>query len=244
MIRDYYGAISLESLSSRTRKQVENLVKKASKAEKIDEHGGWEFGAEWEGFTEKARIYTQYGGEKYCPEGWALNWSLYGYAKDCHNKKFLALIQIREARREKRGYYIQVRKNYFLLGRNEDGSVFAHCVGAGKIHSSIKKGKCPVKAVQDWIFGKDYKKVLRQGDLGLYPSRKPKGVTLTGSFLYEESHRIDSKQICIAGEKIYLYNPAITHLRGVHPRIEGQGWYQLLEARRAESWDFAKPTID
>jgi len=236
MTRDLYNAIQLSSLPQRTQKMVENLVKNASQAEKIDEHGGWKFGSEFE----------LNGKEK--PEGWALNWDLYGVARDCHSRKTLAVIQIREFYRRKAGYYARIRKNYFLLGRNEDGSAFAHPITSRPIHAAIHAARCPVKAAQDWIFGTDYRRVLRQGDMALLP-KKPRGrgreisrgtIRVDG----EGSHLLNADRFLVQGERIFALNPTMRHTRGVHPLIRGLGWFHVLIGRRADSWSFAQPTID
>jgi len=241
--RDYYNAIDITSLPTRTANQVKKLVQECQDARKVDEHGGWEFGAEWGKYDRKAN--DEYG--NYRPAGWACNWDLYGTGRDYHNKKFLALIQIRQTVREKRCYYMQIRKNYFLIGRNEDGSAFAHCVEGRTIHNAIKRGKDPIKAVQDWIFGgHDYKKVIRQGDMGLL-SKKPRGRGTRfgkGALIIESSHILRAEAFLVQGEKLYVYNARMRHQNGVHPTIHHEGWALLLVGRRAAAWSFAAPTID
>ena len=41
--RNKYKAIEFYTIPQRTRKQIENLIKLASKADKIDEHDSWNF---------------------------------------------------------------------------------------------------------------------------------------------------------------------------------------------------------
>ena len=64
--RGNFKEINTATLPPRMKKQVENLVAAAAKASKVDEHGNWEFGAE---FDSKKRVS-------------ALNWDLYAFGKD------------------------------------------------------------------------------------------------------------------------------------------------------------------
>jgi hypothetical protein len=228
--RGNYGEISLSTLTERQRKEVHNLVKKASSADKVDEHGAWEFGAE---FDKKQR-------------GSALNWDLYAYGKDVHSKRTLIIIQIRQYVKHHKNWYPQVRKSYFLLGRNEDQTVFAHAVESRVIHAAIKAEKCPIRAVQSWIFGADYEKVIRQGDMALIPIKRPKlteAVQLPHSVRLASSHDLISLQIFQNGN-LYAHDPMMVHIPETHPIVQGKGWYKIVQGKRANFWDFAAPTVD
>lgn len=228
--RDCYNAIKMYSLSESTRKQVINLFSEAAKADKVDEHGTWEFGCE---FDKKGR-------------GSALNWDLYGVGKDIHSKKLLIVIQIRQFIRRSASRFPEIRKSYFLIGRNEDNHAFAHPVESRVIHDAINKGKDVVKAVQDWIFQCDYKKVIRQGDLAMIPVKRlnPAAVVLQGEkHLIEDSHELTSTDIRKNGE-VYALNPLLIHIPGTHPTVQAAGWYKIVVGKRASHWDFAAPTID
>jgi hypothetical protein len=228
--RDSYNAIIKGSLSETIEKQVINLFNEAAAADKVDEHGTWDFGAE---FDRKGR-------------GSALNWDLYGVGKDIHSKKLLIVIQVRQYVKAHKGYFPQIRKSYFLIGRNEDNHAFAHSVESRVIHDAINKGKDVIKAVQDWIFGCDYKKVIRQGDLAMIPVKRlnPAAVALEGEkHLIENSHELTSADIRKNGE-LYAIDPLLIHLPGTHPTVQAQGWYKIVVGKRASHWDFAAPTID
>ena len=113
-------------------------------------------------------------------------------------------------------------------------------------YSAINKGKDVVKAVQDWIFGCDYKKVIRQGDLAMIPVKRlnPAAVALEGEkHLIENSHELTSSDIRKNGE-LYALNPLLIHLPGTHPTVQATGWYKIVVGKRASHWDFAAPTID
>lgn len=227
--RNKYGGIELSSLNPQTKKKVINLIKNVQKSKKVDEHGGWNFGAD---FDNKGR-------------GSALNWELYDFRYDYHNKKFLALIQVRQYVKHKRDYYPQIRKNYYLLGKNEDESVFAHCVESNVIHNSIKKGKDLIYQVQNWIFGADYKKIHRHGDIGFLKVKSRKGIVCDDKvIILRESHEINAEEIYKDKDTYYVLNPNIVHLNNVHPSLILDGWYKVIKGKRKNYWSFAAPTID
>lgn len=228
--RDCYNAIRMNTINANTRKQIMNLFSEASAAEKVDEHGSWDFGID---FDKKGR-------------GSALNWDLYGFGRDIHSKRLLIVIQIRQFIRRSANRFPEIRKSYFLIGRNEDNHAFAHAVESRVIHSAINAGRDVVKAVQDWIFQCDYKKVIRQGDLALVPVSKvnPAAVTLEGNtHLLEDSHQLTASDIRKNGV-LYALDPALLHIPGTHPAVSAKGWYKVVVGKRAEHWDFAAPTID
>ncbi len=226
--RGNYGEILLSSISSdQTKKQINNLIEGAKNAQKVDEHGGWEFGA---AFDRKGR-------------GSALNYDLYAYGKDIHSKRFMIVLQIRQFTSGKR--WNTVHKSYFLIGRNEDNTIFAHCVEARVIHAAIRNDKDVIKAVQDWIFQADYSKVIRQGDISLIPMKKK--LTETNSMteiVLEGSHKLIAEKFQDNGS-LYVQNPSIYHLPKTHPDFEAlKGVYKVVVGKRAAFWNFAKPTID
>lgn len=232
-MRDKHGA--LLPIAPRNHNIIQKLIDGAARAEKIgeaDENGDWNFGAGRDGnkFT-------------------AVNWSPYAFGRDFHNNKCLAVVQIREYSRKGKWdddrYPPQIRKNYMLLGRNEDETVFAHSVQARVIHAAIKRNRDVILACQKWIFGAPYHKLLRQGDIAMIP------VSRCGQFhrnydvemFIEHSHRLRA-DITTNGIGLYAKNPRLTHLPGVHPVIQGTGWWKIVVGKRAPSWSFAAPTVD
>jgi hypothetical protein len=219
----------MSSLNAKTAKQVRNLVKLAANAQKVDEHGNWDFGLD---FDRKGR-------------GSALNWDLYAVGRDLHTRKTLAVIQIRQFVRQSKNWYPNIKKSYFLLGRNEDNTVFAHPVESRVIHAAIKKDADVIQAVQRWIFGTEYNKVIRQGDVALVPlTRKPNAPTVeSNQVLLQDSHELVADEILENGH-LYALNPAIIHLPGTHPNYDLSGWYKVIPGKRADFYKFAAPTID
>lgn len=228
--RGSYNEIPLSALNKTQRATVENLVRIAGEAAKIDEHGSWAFGIE----SDK---------KGYCE---ALNWDLYAFGQDCHSRKTLAIIQIRRFYRKKKGYFASIRKNYFLLGRNEDGTVFAHPVESAVIHSAIRRKVDPILAVQRWIFGFDYSRLLRQGDIALIPcSRRPSAPLLDRqSAVVNKTHLLEAEVLMENGE-LFAKKPHLRHIPGTHPEVQGDNkWYKVSVGQRADFWHFAAPTVD
>jgi hypothetical protein len=204
------------------------LLKGVVSAEKIDEHGGWDFSAD---FDSKGR-------------GSALNYDWYGVGFDQHDGGFLGVLQVRQYVKVKKNYFPEIKKSYFLVGYNEDNTCFSHPVESRVIHSAIKRGADVVTAVQSWIFGTDYTKVIRQGDLCLIPVRSVKGVQISSELVLQGSHRLLADKIYENGD-FYAVNPNLYHLNGTHPTLQNLvGKYKVVVGKRASFWSFAKPTID
>lgn len=228
--RGRYGEIPIYTLDTETRKRISALVEAAATAAKVDEHGTWSFGV-----TALNRRGTRWA---------ALNWDLYGHGHDAHSGELLVVVQIRQAVRGRR--WTRIRKSYYLIGENEDGSTFAHPVSAMCVHAAIRAGRDVVKATQDWIFDCDYGQVRRQGDLALIPLRRACGErTPLRSMVLEDSHALEASEIRFGTEGVvYAKDPTLIHLPGAHPTVTADGWHKIVSGRRASFWTFAAPTID
>lgn len=226
--RGNYNEIT--SMPTEIKALCSQLLDGVRNAAKIDEHGGWEFGI-LESNYNKGRIHT-------------MNYDWYGVGYDQHDGGFLGVIQVREFYRRKANRFPEIRKSYFLLGQNEDGTYFAHPVESRVIHNAVKKGADVVEAIQSWIFGTDYSKVIRQGDLCLIPVRSVKGEDVGTEKIIEKSHRLMADRILQNGD-IYCINPNLVHLNGTHPTLQNlEGKYKVVVGKRAAFWSFAKPTLD
>jgi hypothetical protein len=232
MERGTYGEIKLSTVDAHAREQINELVDAANTGAAVDEHGAWKFGIQ--------------ASNRRGTRGVALNWDCYGFGRDLHSGDFLAVIQVRQTSWNKYGN--SSRKSYFLLGRNEDDSVFAHCVESRVIHDAIAKGRDVVLAVQSWMFGGDYAKVLRQGDIALVPVRSPKGdKTDERAASIGSSHGFTHLLQCDEvrrNDHLYALNPTLTHNPGTHHTISGQGWFKVVNSNRARYWDFSKTRVD
>src|SRR5574343_499263 len=139
----------------------------------------------------------------------------------------------------------QVRKNYFLCGTNEDGSAFAHAVPATVVRTAIGKNRDACLACQGWIFGGDYSRMIRHGDLALIPLSKAPGAPVVAetNLVLEDSHELTAKAIRRNGH-VYALDPILVHLPGTHPTVQATGWHRVVVGERARFWSFAAPTAD
>ena len=254
MVRDKYNALIFDTMQSdiydQTKSCSERALKKdwlelntwpldnarkcAKDVEKFggDEHGGWQTRCN---FDDKGR-------------GEAINVDIYGI--DYSQK--LYVIQVRQFIRERKSYFPQLRKSYFLIGYNENGNPFAHSLPAATIHAAIKRDpspESPVRAAQAWIWKVkegQLPQILRNGDVALIPiSKVPQKDIIVESGMKRiiDSHWIYSKEIRVNGAT-YALNPTLRHLKGQHPTQKGKGWFKVMVADRASFHDFARPTID
>lgn len=226
--RGAYNEIKMESLDDETRNAVRALVNNAQSAAKIDEHGSWDFKAE---FDRKGR-------------GQSINWDLYAVGQDVHSGALLIVIQIRQFERRYKNGFGNTRKNYYLLGTNEDGTTFAHPVSSNVIHAAIRRDVDVVLAVQNWIFDGDYEHMIRHGDLALVPVKSaPAPLADRTEMVLEGSHQLTAQSIRLNGH-IYAKNPTLVHIPGTHPTVSGEGWFRVQVGNRAAFWKFAVPTVD
>jgi len=236
---DKFREIILSTVNKSMQKKILRLIEGVKNAQKVDEHGNWDF----------------HNDVNYDGVGEAINWDLYDYGYDFHSKKLLCVIQIRQYVKRRKSYFPQIRKNYYLIGTNEDKSYFAHPIESRVIHNAIKKEDSVIKAVQNWIFDTDYKSIYRQGDMGLINCKKPKGELLEESkVIFRESHLISADKIYVSlktgsvsndiYKEYYAFNPTMKHIPELHPEISSEGWCKVLVGKRTAYWNFSAPTID
>jgi hypothetical protein len=225
--RGAWDEIVATSVDRETWLQIESLVKLAGSS--ADEHGSWHFGC---AFDRKQR-------------GEALNWDLYALGNDLHDGRLLIVIQVRQYRKAHKNWYPSVRKNYFLVGTNEDGSAFAHSVPATAVRAAINAERDPILACQNWIFGGDYRRMIRHGDLALIPlARTPAApVIRETNLVLADSHELTARTIRRNGN-LYALDPVLTHLPGTHSPMQATGWHRVVIGERAKFWNFAAPTKD
>lgn len=229
--RGSYNELLLSKINSSTVKQVKNLFEEVKNSAKVDEHGNWEFGSD---FDRKGR-------------GYAINYDFYAIGRDYFTKRLMIIVQVRKYEKVKAGYFPSIQKSYFLCGRNEDNTAFAHPVESRVIHHAINNGKDVIRACQSWMFGIDYTKVVRQGDMCMIPVKKlPIGTVKLemNRVLIQGSHELMSKELRSNGTSLYALNPEMYHLNGVHPALYEEGWMKIITSKRASYHDFAAPTID
>jgi hypothetical protein len=174
--------------------------------------------------------------------GSALNHDMYGYDPS----QGVAVIQARQAFRRAKNHYLNVRKTYFLVGRNEiTGKYFRHPVGSHAVRATIRVDPDPaavVRAVQRWMWevtDRQLSASVRQGDVLLVPEKRiPKTESLGTTYLVADSHHISADEIRING-RVYACNPSIVHTKGQHAPVAMTGWCSIRTARDVSAWDFA-----
>ena len=228
--RDQYGALvirrtagAIRTRFARTLRDVEHVLVDLQKGN-TDEHRApaWETGA----------AFDRHGA------GEAVNISLYGI--DRVDGQPLGVVQVRQWHKRRSWQYAQVRKNYFLVGRNEGtGLPFAHSIESRVVHAAVARDpspESPVTAARAWIFDVSADKlpyVLRHGDVAAIPVRAlPRGerrviAEASAGTRVIDSHVLQAEEIVDIGGNLYARNPLLQHLRGQHADVSGAGWYRI-----------------
>jgi len=134
------------------------------------------------------------------------------------------------------------------LIRRDTGEVAVSPNLARVVHSAARKNGDVVRAVQNWIFGQDYARIMRQGDIALLPLRSkkvpPKTELTANRFSLQGSHEVVAEEARVNGN-LYVKNPSLYHLPKTHPDlVKLSGWFKVIEGKRSNFYNFAAPTID
>ena len=167
----------------------------------------------------------------------------------------LAVVQVRHTEFNPRWSFSKTHKDYYLIGRNENGVAFAHsvdtpmrwkdCETRGVIRTVAVIWNCAEEDVDD---------IQRNGDVAFVPvGNLPTAATLiegAQAVTVRKSHQV------VAGKKGALYSTPdgtiyvsrearIKHTKGQHPtaKIRG-GYWRVQEGVRASHWGFTRPTFD
>ena len=249
--RDDYGALVIHLTDGACRSRVARALRDVKtilaelQARNADEHRApaWETGA----------AFDKHG------RGEAINVSLYGL--DMVDGQSLGVVQVRQYRRTR--YQARhdmggsVRKNYFLIGRNEGtGLPFAHPIESRVVHAAVARDpspQTPVTAARAWIFAVSADKlprVLRHGDVAAIPVRAlPRGerhvvADASAGTQIIDNHVLQADELLEIGGNLYARNPLLQHLTGQHADVRGTGWHRIQVGLRAATWQFARPTAD
>jgi len=175
--------------------------------------------------------------------GQAVNVDLFGYDEEQN----LVVVQVRQAIFHPRRY-TEVRKNYLLIGRNEDtGAVFAHPVDSP---ARSKPALVTPQATVAWILSRvwdclieDLPEIRRQGDVAFVPVRSipPEAVEVPGPVVVRGTHKITGDKIYQAGGTYYVAQRGhATHTKRQHaPVTVRNGLYRVQTGNRARLWDFS-----
>lgn len=184
--------------------------------------------------------------------GSSINTSLYSYDE----ARQLALVQVRQCIFHPRRYS-EVKKDYYLIGRNEIGTAFAHPVdvrAAGRVVSKYDVAAgVRLALTRIWDCAEeDLDQIVRNGDVAFIPvSRLPEGAELVteNAVVIRESHHVQAMsgaELFRVGEIYYVRGRAkIEHAKHQHPtaRVRGGIW-RVQAGIRAANWGFTAPTAD
>jgi hypothetical protein len=186
----------------------------------------------------------------------AINYAVYGVARV--EGQLLALLQLRRAERQKPGYFTSVRKDYYLIGRNENGNAFAHPIENTAVRgTALSTVEGPVLKALAGIWGvrvEEVNLIRRNGDVAFVPATArsiPKdvveisGVALTRDF----SHLLmpgRGGKLFYSSSGFFVKGAArIAHRKGQHPTaVVTSGIWRVVEGARATHWGFTHPTTD
>jgi len=179
--------------------------------------------------------------------GSAINCDLFGYDEFAG----LIVVQVREAVFHPRRY-TRVRKDYYLVGRNENGSTFAHPVDSPA--RSKKALESPEKTVE-WVLCQVWgctpdalPLIKRQGDVALIPARLPAGSVETDNcVVLRNTHKITGKIMKSPDGGLYCERATVVHKKRQHATIRKTpkgAWYRIKQGVRADVWGFTRPVGD
>lgn len=175
--------------------------------------------------------------------GTAINVDLYGYDQAAG----LAVVQVREAV-FRPGRYTRVRKNYFLVGRTESGSPFAHPVDSpARSKSALASPEATVRWVLSRIWDcreEDLEDIERQGDVAFVPVRRlPADAKQVheGEAVIRDTHRLSGDLWRTPEGTLYTRRGArLVHTKGQHAPVRAKaGLYRVQPGARAETWGFS-----
>lgn len=176
--------------------------------------------------------------------GTAINVDLYGYDE----ARNLIVVQVRQAVFHPRRF-TEVRKNYFLIGRNEEtGRVFAHPVASP---ARSKSAMATAEGSVDYCLAKiwdckvsDLPEVRRQGDVGFVPVKNPPSgsIEVDGPVVIRDTHKISAEKIVRddSGRYYVCRKATAKHTKGQHATVKVRdGWWRIQPGVRAATWSFA-----
>lgn len=179
--------------------------------------------------------------------GTAINTAVYGIDE----KEGLAVVQVREAQFCP-GRFTKVRKDYYLIGRVEDGSVFAHAI------DSPLRSKLALADAQycvDYALSKiwhckidELTDIIRQGDIAFIPCGPvpTSAVPVLETEIIRKTHKLTGEIWRDTNGTLYCKRGAkLVHTKREHKTIKAKsGFYRVQPGYRAEVWGFSAPTID
>ena len=186
----------------------------------------------------------------------AFNVDVYGFDE----QSGLVVVQARYAWKRGRYGYTNVHKDYYLIGHNEDGSVFSHPVPSPRRSRRAMDG--PPENTVRWCRARiwdcdedDLDHIIRQGDVALVPVQHLPAEAEpieARTVVIRESHRVRAEQIYRVvsddGRATYYTTGRVSlvHLRHQHPTVQVRkgGIFRVTAGRRIPVWGFTTPSAD
>ena len=127
--------------------------------------------------------------------------------------------------------YHSLSQSFYLFGRNEDGSYFAHKIRpkAGE-NMSLDEARAWV-----WNLKGDEKVSARQGDLALIPKKRASGHKEGYLEVELGNHHINADCVWRTKHRVFVMNPSLSHKE--HHPVSLSGLY---EARLGRAWGNSK----
>ena len=176
--------------------------------------------------------------------GQAVNVDLFGYDEE----QKIIVVQVRQAIFHPRRF-TEVRKNYLLIGRNEEtGAVFTHPVESpARSKKALETPESCVAYVLAKIWDcrmEDLDEIKRQGDIAFIPvcSIPAGAVEVQGPVVIRDTHKITGEKIYQAGETYYIAKHGhATHTKRQHaPVTVRNGFFRVQTGNRSSLWDFSE----
>jgi hypothetical protein len=183
--------------------------------------------------------------------GDALSVDLYGFDSD----QGVAIVQIRQAFRQRPTHFLSLRKTYALVGFTETGAPFRHPVSPMAVRMSIRANPddpaAVVAAAQRWIWRCSVKQLrdsleagMRQGDVLLVRAHEPKeGIDVGTGFTVGGSHEIHADRVVQTPDgRVFAFNPTLRHSKSQHIPVfaDADGWYSVRAGREEPAWSFSR----
>lgn len=193
------------------QKVLENKIKKLAReaAFRADEHGAYRSGDDVY-INVLDSVNTARDKKKYFVSG-----------------EFLALIKLTRVRTYSKQYTRQFgtgkRYDYYLIGENETGTIFAH-----QVYDNIEN----IKDALDWVW-EENKFTARHGDIAITPAEPyhRKNILQVENEPIVDAHVFTGEMI--KNGSIYVKNGILKHLKNQHPDvIVPDQWHKVIIAKR------------
>ena len=137
--------------------------------------------------------------------------------RDYHDRRLLLLIKDNHKGKD----------YYYLCGNLSNNKAFAEEMPRTVVLKARKQDR--ILAAQSWLYGADYTKILRQGNVGLLSEEPDKDAfEINGKMLQIENHLFVGEKVKTTRDQFWFYNCNLFHLTKKHKDIYLKGWGRML----------------